>query len=359
DGIGRTLRTVDVRVPLNDPRSPQGTWGRPCARAAGVPSDAKAFCFNTADSLTTEWFPQGVTTVSEARADKRWAKERPLLVSWYDEDNREPDRSARVTFINTRTGAYQHVLLVWPYRDAQGSPTYEPIGQASDTGVHAGGLAWYGNRLYVADTGSGIRVFDLRRIFDLRRSENGSTKRRDLVGLHGSTYHAYGYRYVMPQVLSYVPSKQSGEACTSVGTPTHSWLSIDNGGRDALVTGEWCKNDRGRVAQFPLTSPATGDLQTDTKGQAIPSSVARLPESHIQGGATANGTWWFTRNESAGKRPGELLEAEWSNGFKRVQRRSISYGPEDLSCWRSQRRMWTVAEQPGRRAVYGLPTPSC
>jgi hypothetical protein len=356
DGVGRTLRATSLRAALNDPRNPRGKWGGPCARAAGVPPGAKAFCFNTADTLSTEWFPQGITTVSESRPDEKWGLARPIVVSWHDEDNKEPNRSARVTFINTRTGTYRHVLLVWPYRDAQGKPTYEPLGSqtSSDMDVHAGGLAWYGNRLYVADTGSGLRVFDMRRIFDLRRSRNGSTARHDLIGLHGNTYHAYGYRYVMPQVLSYVPNKQSGEACTFHGTPDHSWLSIS---RDALVTGEWCRNDRGRVAQFPLGN--SGDLRADTKGQAIPSSVVRLPASHIQGGATSNGTWWFTRNASAGRSTGELLQARWSNGFKHVQRRIISYGPEDLSCWRSQQRLWTVAEPLGRRAVYGVPQQHC
>jgi hypothetical protein len=43
-------------------------------------------------------------------------------------------------------------------------PTYRAIN------VHAGGVAWYGNYLYVADTEAGLRVFDLRKIFDLDRS---------------------------------------------------------------------------------------------------------------------------------------------------------------------------------------------
>jgi hypothetical protein len=182
----------------------------------------------------------------------------------------------------------------------------------------------------------------------------------------------------MPQVLSYVPNKQSGEACTPDGTPNHSWLSIERGSVDSLVTGEWCKNDHGRVAQFPLKGSAVapssdldsdmGDLVTDGQGHAVPSSVVRLPASNVQGGTTANGTWWFTRNvpkeekpypPGQNKNPGQLLQTEWANGFRRVQRTTISFGPEDLTCWRGQNRLWTIAEHPGQRALYGIPEPRC
>jgi hypothetical protein len=383
DGMTGALKTSGLRAVLNERSNLKGRFGGACGRAAGVPSGAKVFCFNASDSRNAEWYPQGITGVSDARADEEWDKERPLLVSWHDEDQNGTDKNARVTFVNTRTGTYRHVLLVLPYRNTQGRTTYEPVGtRATDTGIHAGGLAWYGNRLYVADTGSGLRVFDMRRIFDLGRSRNGSTERGDLVGLHGDTYHAYGYRYVMPQVLSYVPVKQSGESCTAQGTPNHSWLSVNRSGQGSLVAGEWCKNDRGRVAQYPLRDAETGsgagadvgsfagpgDLVTDVRGYAVPSSVVRLPASYVQGGATANGTWWFTRNVPRAEKPyppgqkenpGELLKTGWSNGFSRVQRTTISFGPEDLSCWRGQNRMWTIAEHPGRRALYGIPEPRC
>ena len=36
-------------------------------------------------------------------------------------------------------------------------------------GIHAGGIVWHGNLLYVVDTTRGIRVFDMRQIFELER----------------------------------------------------------------------------------------------------------------------------------------------------------------------------------------------
>ena len=34
-------------------------------------------------------------------------------------------------------------------------------------GLHGGGIAWYGNLLYVVDTDDGLRVFDLKHIYQV------------------------------------------------------------------------------------------------------------------------------------------------------------------------------------------------
>ncbi|GAA2420928.1 hypothetical protein GCM10010191_35360 [Actinomadura vinacea] len=369
-GMAENLETTGVQDLLNQKGGRTGKWGGSCGSAAKVPAGAKVFCFNSADTKSKEWYPQGMTGVSDAQDDEKWGSEKPLLVSWYDADKKAPHKSARVTFINTKDNTYRHVLLVWPYQNADGKTTFEPVGaHGSDTGIHAGGIAWYGNRLYVADTNTGLRVFDMRQIFDLGKSENGSTGKPDQVGLEGKTYYGYGYRYVMPQVLSYVPNKQSGGSCTANGTPNHSWLSINRTGSDRLVTGERCKNGNGRVAQYQLTSDSgTNDLETDAAGRATPSSVARLPVSYVQGGTASDGTWWFTRNVPQEEQPyaagqnknqGQLIQAVWSNGFKDVKRESASFGPEDLHCWRGANQVWALAEHPGQRAVYGMKKPQC
>ncbi|MFI0353451.1 hypothetical protein [Actinomadura sp. 9N407] len=370
NGMAMNLRTTSVKDVLAGKGDHRGKWGGDCGGAAKVPAGSKVFCFNAADTGTQEWYPQGVTSVSDAQPDETWGSAKPLMVGWYDRDKKAPHKSMRVTFVNTKSNAYKHVLLVWPYQDTRGRTTYEPIGTSgSDKGVHAGGIAWYGNRLYVADTGTGLRVFDMRQIFDLGKSENGATTHPGLVGLHGKTYYGHGYRYVMPQVLSYVPAKRTGASCTGNGTPSHSWLTINRTGDDKLVTGESCPNGNGRVAQFPLENGSnTGDLVSNGKGEVLPATVAKLPASYIQGGATSNGTWWFTRNVPPEERPyppgenknqGELVQARWSSDFEEVKRQTISYGPEDLSCWRGTDQIWTLAEHAGQRALYGMTRSEC
>ncbi|MEW2352570.1 hypothetical protein [Spirillospora sp. NPDC029432] len=355
-GLAGRLETTGLPALLTAEGGGRGEWDGDCAAAAKVPAGSRVFCFGGADGAASGWRPQGVTGVSDARADERWGAYRPLLVGWAD-DGKSPRRSVRVTFVNTRNGAYHHALLVWPYRDSRGRPTYEPIGKAgTGTGARAGGIAWYGNRLYLADAAAGIRVFDMRRIFDLGKSPGGATANPGLVGLNGRKYYGYGHRYVMPQVYSYVPAKKAGASCTGDGTPNHSWLAVDRTGGDRLVTGERCENGEGRVAAFPLAY-GSSDLATDGGGLATPSMVARLPASHVQGGAVSGGTWWFARG--AGPQ-GELVQARLTGrGFEEVRRQAVPSGSADLHCWRGADRLWTVAGDGGRRVLYGMPRSEC
>lgn len=161
--------------------------GRGCGKAAAVPSGAQVYCFDRADTATRAWIPQGVTSVSDAVAGERWAGgDRPLVVSWHE------NGKVRITFVDPARRRYRHVLLVEPVMKGR-HVTYR------DIKVHAGGIAWYGDRLYVADTWRGLREFDMRQIYDLARSKAGSTGHAGRVGLHRGKYYAHGYRFVMPQ----------------------------------------------------------------------------------------------------------------------------------------------------------------
>ena len=62
-----------------------------------------------------------------------------------------------------------------------------------DVPVHAGGVMWYGNTLWVVDTRNGIRVFDMDNIWQVE-SGDGTGKNSD------GTYSAAGYKYVLPQI---------------------------------------------------------------------------------------------------------------------------------------------------------------
>ena len=68
-------------------------------------------------------------------------------MSWYSKRG----EGARVSFVHAGPGApsgYRHVLLVRPSAG----------GGFALVKVHAGGIAWAGRLLYVADTRHGIRV---------------------------------------------------------------------------------------------------------------------------------------------------------------------------------------------------------
>ncbi len=323
--------------------SGQAKMGRGCGRAAAVPAHSLVYCFDRADSTTRRWVPQGVTTVSDAVAGERWAGGgRPILVSWHDSGK------VRLTFVDPDRRTYRHVLLVEPVMKG-GRATY------TDIGIHAGGIAWYGDKLYVADTRHGVREFDMREIYDLGKSKKGSTAHSSWVGLHNGKYYGHGFRYVMPQTGSWeFANGKVGGKCRGTGPLRMSWLSIDRTtSPHSLVAGEYCrpKWPQGRVVTWRLGALSGG-------GRVRPSWGAELPADRIQGAVRTHGRWWFT--QSHGRKRGTLLTTyPTSHGWAKVKRRTISHGPEDLACYRGRHRIWTVAEYAGRRALWSFRADSC
>ncbi|RFS84785.1 hypothetical protein D0T12_14780 [Actinomadura spongiicola] len=337
---GRLLR-IGVDALLGS--SGQRRLGRGCGEAAAVPPGARVLCFDKADSETRTWLPQGVTSVSDATAGERLTGGgRPLLVSWHDSGR------IKVTFVDPDRGTYRHVLLVHPTM-RRGRPTY------SDIDIHAGGIAWYGDKLYVADTHDGIREFDMRQIYDLDRSKAGSTGHPDRVGLHGDKYYGHGHRFVMPQTGGWNFTRGwPGPRCEGSGPLRMSWLGVDRTVlRHTLIAGEWClpKDARGRVVTWPLGAlSGPGVVHADWSDT--------LPGDRVQGGLRTRGHWWFTQGH--GTKRGRLLSTirdrrDWG----RVTHRTISHGPEDLSCQRGQHLIWTAAEYARKRAIWSFHDDSC
>lgn len=82
--------------------------------------------------------------------------------------------------------------------------------------IHAGGIAWAGRFLYVADTGNGLRVFNLNRVLRVRDGDLDDTG---------------NYRYLVPQIGHY----------RSNGDFRYSALAVDrsNAAKPALVAREY------------------------------------------------------------------------------------------------------------------------
>ncbi len=337
-----TLRRSSVDALINS--SGQRKLGGGCGGPAGVPSGSRVYCWDHQDATTGVWVPQGVTSVSDAlRGERLSGGGRPILVSWHDQG------STRVTFVNPDRHTYRHVLLVEPAVE-DGRVTYR------DIDVHAGGIAWYGDELYVADTRHGLRVFDLRQIFDLARSAAGSTEHDGMVGLHGGKYYGHGFRYVMAQTGSWrYTGGSAGPKCRGTGPMRTSWLSLDRtASRPVLIAGEYCRPSapQGRVVTWPLGG-LTGD------GDRVrPDWAGTLPADKIQGALRTHGQWWFTQNRG-GERGLLLSTRRDGSGWARLTRRTISHGPEALTCYRGQHRIWTVAEHANKRALWGLTAPAC
>ncbi|MEU8122705.1 hypothetical protein AB0C21_28680 [Spirillospora sp. NPDC049024] len=339
--LGGRLRRAGVSALLRS--SGHVKLGSGCGEAAGVPAGSLVYCFDKADSNTRSWVPQGVTSVSDATAGERWAGGvRPILVSWHNGGR------VRVTFVDPERRAYRHALLVEPVME-EGRPTY------TDVGIHAGGIAWYGNNLYVADTRHGLRVFDMRQIFDLTGNGAGSTDHADRIGLYGGRYYAHGFRYVMAQTGSWEFARgKVGGTCRGSGPLRMSWAAIDRTtSPHVLIAGEYCRPAwaQGRVVTWPVRALAG-------RGTVRPEGGASLPVDRVQGAVRAHGQWWFT--QSHGEKPGRLSSTRYTDGgWAPVQSRTISPGPEDLSCYRGRHRIFTLAEHPGRRALWAFHAAAC
>jgi len=389
DLAGR-VRQLDAQLPklgvqnilaqANRRARQEGGPADPCNAAAfGGRQAPNHWCWDRADTGvvggdegngTVEWMPQGVTTVADAQADELWGSKQAILVSWYDK-RLAPEKGVRVSFLDPQTGRYQHVLLAYPYVDAGGNPTYEILDtpqEGDHGGIHAGGIAWYGTYLYVADTTRGIRVLDMRYIFDLQSAGNGDTTDQTRIGRHGGTYYGFGYRYVMPQVDAWVNdvgADNDGDfACEASGAPKFSSIGVDRSATpDRLVTSEYCSNSSGaadkdgRVATWSLDG-ATGRPLPGGDGKWHATSAHRLPEPNIQGPVVSDGVWYLSRSRGEDAN-GYLIEAAASGSptgtLSTTRTRWAGVGVEDLSYWPGQDAIWTTTEHPGKRAVYACP----
>jgi hypothetical protein len=357
EALGARLQRSGVDQVLGDANRP-ATENGPCNATTfpDPPAGTRWFCLDPSDTgdidrpEAVEWIPQGVSTSADAGGGRE-----ALLVSWYDKRT-APAKGVRVSFLDPATKRYRHVLLVYPTTDADGQPSYEIVGRPQG-GIHAGGIVWYGDRLYVVDTERGIRVFDLRQILDLEASPAGDTEDASKVGRHGAKFYGFGYRYVLPQVGAWVnaagPDNDGDFTCAADGAPKFSSIGLDRS-ESVLVTSEYCDAGAyGRVARWPLGG---GDLQPGADGLVHAADARRLPVHNVQGAVSYGGTWYLSRSRGTDT-GGQLIPATpgADGSLQAGPARAAGIGPEDLSYWPGRDEIWTVTEHPGRRMLYGVP----
>src|SRR4051794_9490055 len=130
----------------------------------GIAGYQTGFRFDSGDNSDCANYPQGITTSRDAvgtAGGGTYDGRQLVLVSWYTKDGCDGDSArSRITLVDWDAGypnKYRKILLVEATGTAA-APSFK------DVKVHAGGVSWYGDYLYVADTGHGMRVFDMRKI---------------------------------------------------------------------------------------------------------------------------------------------------------------------------------------------------
>ncbi|MEJ7633669.1 hypothetical protein [Aeromicrobium sp.] len=283
------------------------------------------------DQDTTRWFPQGITTSADAYGPDptrgTFEGRDVVIVSWYAHGWRGwlqlGSRVSVIDWTDDEAPRYRHVLLADPKR-RWGFNLLRPVR------VHAGGIVWYGDHLFVAGSSSGIRVF---RLDDIVRVRN--------------RLRAKGYRYVLPQYSSY-----SAEHDEGVGKMTYSFMSLDRAGaEDHLVAGEYGRKDGShRLIRYPIDRD-TELLQSDERGRARATELHDRQVARMQGAVIVDGTWAITSSNGEDN-AGDLWVG--TPGDYTRHRGVLPTGPEDITYWPQRRQLWSLTEWPGRRWVYAI-----
>lgn len=315
-----------------------GPTGTSCTSV--LPQVTKKYCWADDDNNTEQWYPQGVSSTYDAHggAGTTTGGRSLIATSWYDHDG-GTNKGARVSILDRATAKYRHVLLAVP-----GGTSTSPTFTAAST--HAGGLAWYGRYLYVADT-TGIRVFDMDRMWSV------DTTITDAIGKTASGYGAYGYKYVAPQVHNYARQ----------GTFRYSSVAIDRTtAPDTLVATEYRA-----PSDTTQASPRTVRYNLDETSKLIAESslVAGadgawdIGVNSLQGGVFVSGRLYLSQSDGASvggtdNDRGDLYRYTPSSGALTSWGNHLPVGTEDFSYWSGRGELWTTAEYPTLRGLYAL-----
>ncbi|WP_033434825.1 hypothetical protein [Saccharothrix syringae] len=309
-----------------------------CSPAAA--NRVASFCWNSGDDDVAYWVPQGITTTADAYGEATYEGATAVLVSWYDNGTDGVDRGVRVSFVDYSTPSaptYRHVLLVEPYTNGSGQASFRAVN------LHAGGIFWYGHYLYLAATGTGFRVFDLRHLWQTSTT-NGSAIGRQSDG----SYQAYGYKYVLPQAFAYNQSTTNGYA-----NIRFSFASLDRTSTpDSVVVGEYANPGAGsRIFRFPIDY--TDRMLTESSdGYAKATQAYDVSVQSMQGATSVNGKFYLSTSDGSGN-AGDL--ATFTPGGSVVMHHDVlPVGPEDLSYWPAKGQLWSLTEYAGNRSVFAV-----
>jgi len=304
-----------------------------------VPGVTSAFGWQSGDQSVAYWIPQGITGSGDGVEGGRVDGRRVLLASWYYDGEKDPGSAAqkgvRIAVVDATEPSdvrYRFVLLVEPVMDGE-RPTFGPVP------IHAGGVAWVGDLLYVVDTTRGLRAFDLTRMLRVEAD-------LDAIGYDpgSGNYHAHGYAYVLPQVGAY--------AQASSCSPRFSYVALDRTSSPAsLVTGEYDADSvHGRLYRWPLET--SGRLRrVGEAGRVIADGAWFSSHSHVQGGLAHDGTFWLSSSKPAGAGGILYRTAEGSASADL----GWSDTPENLSYDPTDGLLWSLSEGLDARYVFSLP----
>ncbi len=342
DALAQRLPVVGFDALLADLNHPVDVVGSVPGGPEGL---AYAFGWDAVENDKPWWIPQGISGSADATPEGTVLGRRLLMVSWYYNlalhPNGDAQKGARISLVDVtspQVPAYRLMLLVDPVGTPD-EPDFVPVT------IHAGGIAWVGERLWVADTQHGFRVFDLSRVMQVATDE-------DVIGCSAQACRGGLYKYVIPQI----GRVEHDSECA----PRFSFVSVDRTADDvALVSGEYCSDGAcegplaGRLFRWPLRDDGTATLASRT----WPSHAWLMGQRQIQGGALV-GELGFLSSSAPPAGAGELYRTRTGGSASSPW----SDAPEDLMVDGSAGWLWSLSEHVGERFVYAadlsaLPSP--
>lgn len=267
------------------------------------PTVAEAWRWDEADQ-TSDWWPQGMTSSFDATGTDTWQDRRLFLTSAYGKDASGRTIGSRITVLDRDRLAYRHITLL------------TAAGEALP--IHAGGLAWYGERVHVAATRRGLMVLHLDDVRQLPDGEFVWPARTALKGVADSPTDPFRY--------SFVSVNRTGE-------------------NPELVAGEYGVGPQStRLIRYQLGEdgmPVTGTpLELHDSGPA-----------HAQGASVVEDTWYVI--SSRGRYRLGHVHVGQPGAWRKFQR-TVPVGPEDINWWPTDDSFWSLSEYPRKRLLFRI-----
>lgn len=265
----------------------------------------------TARSWTQRWYPQGID-VGERRG------RRALAVSWFRQDASGRHLASRVVLVDRERA--RRIDIVLAVADDDGVLQPAPI--------HAGGLAWFGDRLFAAATGQGIWEFDLGALQRVHGTEaqriRGGTSRGDR---RTTVVAVRTRRHPVALRCSFL-----GRVFDADGTPL-----------PRVLIGEYRGQETGAIGEFTIPDGTDGGF---VERERFTPGIR-----HMQGAVRWGDRYFVSQSDHL--RPGVL----WSGPRPSLTRTPVALpvGCEDLALDPDDELLWTLGEHPWRRVVRGIP----
>lgn len=310
---------------------------------------ARGIRWNSGDETTNEWRPQGITGFKKNGV-------RYLLITWYGREGSD-HKGSRITLLDISPSSstylkYRHILLVHSSVPSSVSEytqynTYAPLN------IHAGGIAYYNDKVYIASTNLGMRVFDLNKIIEVSTGVDTSTKcGQDTSG----NLYAFNYRYILPQIEYYD---------INGGANPFSTIQVNDEG-NALWTAQYSSG-----SSSSSVVPKIYGFQIDSGGTVLNSGIEEIipknslfDDDHAHGMQgvfrKGNRTWLSCSGSPSESYGSKARLARYTDGASNTVRYRWPYGSESLYYEAEYDYLWSLTEwEPNAGADNGSEVNRC